>query len=121
MKDAWRNQPASAWLKPVGLRIVENTVVAFVPPGKTPTDVFFCRAWLKTKVSVRKIARSCIQLGREVVTFWLAFPSYQLRLLLTLVEVMGDWAKIVEELAVNRPALVGVPQRAPDQPWPFRL
>src|ERR1017187_2568517 len=121
MKDAWRDQPTSARLEPVGLRIVEYTVVPLVPAGETSANIFFRRAWLKTKVCVWKISGGGIQLRREVVTFRFAFPANQLRLLLTLVEVVRNWAKIIKEFAVNRPAVVGVPHSGTYQARPFSL
>ena len=82
----------------------------------------FTRAtWFKSEVCMRKIAECCIQLRRKIVALRLAFATNQSRLLFTLMKVMHDRTGVVEELAVDRPAMIFLPDRLAHHPGPFGL
>src|ERR1039458_5745550 len=108
MKDAWRNQPPGARFEPVRLREVQNAIITGVPALKTFANIFFGRAWLKTEICMWGVARGGIELGREIIPLRLSFPSHQSCLILALMQVMGNRTEVVEELAVNRPAAIGI-------------
>ena len=55
-----------------------------------------------------------VELRGKIITFRLALAAEQGGLLLVLVHVVGNRPEIVEELAVDRPALVGIPETAAD-------
>ena len=111
VQDARRHQPARARLEPVGLGVVENSVVAFVPSLKAGAHVLAGRTRFQSEIGMRKIAVGCVLLRRKIVAFRLALTTDKFGQLVTLVQVMHDGAHVVEELAVHRPAMVLLPNR----------
>ena len=114
MEHVGRNQPPGARLEPVGLGQVEDAVVALVPPLQAAAELFLLRPRLEPEESVREVVARPVELGREVVALGLPFPAELGGLLLVLVHVVRDRAQVVEELAVDGPLLVGVPEPGPD-------
>ena len=70
---------------------------------------------------MRKIAVGCVLLRRKIIAFRFALTPDELGLLVALVQVMHDGAHIVEELAVDGPAMVLLPDRLAYQPLPLGL
>src|ERR1700677_1192038 len=66
-----------------------------------------------------EIADCRIQLRWEIITFRLAFAAHKPGLLVALMKMMHYRAGVVEELAVDRPAMVGVPHGFADHTWPL--
>src|SRR5262249_6591822 len=60
------------------------------------------------------------QLRWKIIRFGLPLPAYEGGLRVVLVHVVGDGTEIVEEFAVDRPALVALPNLRTDQPGSFR-
>ena len=77
-------------------------------------DVGLGRAGLEAQERVGEVVAGPVELGREIIALGLALAAQLGGLLLVLVHVVGDRPEVVEELAVDRPALVGVPQAAAD-------
>src|ERR1035441_7482628 len=102
MQNARRHQPSGARLQPVRLREIQNVVIAAVPAREASTYIRFGRSRLKSEVSVRKVARGGVQLRRKVVALGLALAPHEFRLRLALMEMVGNRAEIVEELAVDQ-------------------
>src|SRR5262249_40923204 len=105
---------ARAGLEAIGLRKVEDPVVAEVPALQAAPEILLGRAGLQAEEGVREVVAGPVELGRKIVALGLALQAQLGRLLLVLVHVGGDRPEVVEELTVDRPALVGVPQRAAD-------
>src|SRR5581483_3231469 len=55
----------------------------------------------------------------KIIRLGLTLLAHQSGLGVALVHVVGDGAEVVEELAVDGPALVALPDRRPDQLDPF--
>ena len=72
------------------------------------------RPGLEPHERVREVVAGPVELGREIVAFGLALAAQLGGLFLVLVHVVRDRPQVVEKLAVDRPALVGVPQIAAD-------
>ena len=106
VQDAGRHQPAGAGLQAIGLAEIEDAVVALVPVVQAADDVVLGRARLQAEEGVGEVVAHGVELRREIVRFRLAFLADLGRLGLALVHVVRDRPQVVEELAVDRPALV---------------
>ena len=114
VQHAGRNQPAGAALQAVGSREIEDAVIALRPIFQTAADVGLGGAWLQAHESVGEVVIDVVVLRRKIIALRLAFLTGQLGVLEALVHVMRDGAHVVEELRVNRPALVLIPHRLAD-------
>ncbi len=81
-------------------------------------DVRLGRPWLQPKEGVREVVAGPVELRWEVVAFRLSFATKLGGLLLVLVHMVRDGPEIIEKLAVNRPALIGIPHRFADHLGP---
>ena len=97
------------------MREIEDAVVALVPVLQALADLRLGRAGLEAHERVGEVVADVVVLRREVVALGLAFLADQLRLLGALVHVVRDRAHVVEELRVDRPLLVLVPDRLADE------
>src|SRR5882672_7174054 len=104
MQDAGVDLPARAWMQLVGLGVIQDAVVAFVPTLQAVPDIVLAGPWLETHESIRKIVVLEIILRREIVRFGLAALANQFGVLLGLMHVMGDGSEVVEKLAEHVPA-----------------
>ena len=118
MQHAGGNHPARAGLQAIGLRQVEDAVVALVPVLQAAADVGLGRARLQAHERVVEMVLGGVELRREVVALGLALLAGQRGVLVLLVHVVRDGAHVVEELRVDRPALVLLPHRLADDPRP---
>lgn len=75
---------------------------------------------LQAEIGVREIVVNRVVLGREVVGLRFALLAHQLGLGFILVQVMRNGPQVIEELAVDRPAVEFVPQLLANQPRAFR-
>ena len=115
VQDAGRHQPAGARLEAVRLGEVQDAVVALVPVGEALADVGLGRARLEAEERVGEVVADRVELRREVVRLRLALLADLGGLGAVLVHVVGDRPHVVEELAVDRPALVLRPDRRADE------
>ena len=115
VQHAGGHHPAGARLQAVGLREVEDAVVALVPVLQAAADVGLGGARLQAHERVVEMVLGGVQLRREVVALGLALLAGQGGVLGLLVHVVRDGAHVVEELRVDRPALVLVPHRLADR------
>ncbi len=106
-----RDQPARSRPQAVGLAEVEHAVVAAVPVLQAAAHLGLRGARLQAVVGVGEVVAGVVELRREVVALGLALLADLLRLLVVLVHVAGNGAEVVEELRVDRPALVLRPDR----------
>ena len=118
VQHAGGNHPARARLQAIGLREVEDAVVALVPVLQAAADVGLGRARLQAHERVVEVVLGGVELRREVVALGLALLAGQRGVLGLLVHVVRDGAHVVEELRVDRPALVLLPDRLADDPRP---
>ncbi len=109
-KHAGGNQPAGAGLEAIGLGMIQDAVVALVPALEAAVDVGLGRPRLQAEEGVREVVAGPVELGREVVALGLPFAAELGGLFLVLVHVVRDRPEVVEKLAVDRPALVGIPE-----------
>ena len=109
MERARGNPPPRAGFQAVRFGIVEDAVVPLVPAFETAADVFAGGSGLKAVKRMRKIVAKGVQLRREIVAFRFPLPPDQGGLFEALVQVVRDGPHVVEELAVDRPAPVLVP------------
>jgi hypothetical protein len=84
--------------------VIENSVVAFSPPGETLPNVVPRGPWLKAHEGVGEAILFDVVLGGKVVSLRLSLLSDQLGEFVSLVHVMRDRAEIVKELAEKVPA-----------------
>ncbi len=115
VEDAGRKQPARPRLEPVGRRQVKDAVVSRIPVLEGAPDILFGRPRGQPEEGVGEVVSHIVVLGREVVGLGLAFLPDQGGLFVALMHVVGNRAHVVEELAVDRPALVLVPDRLADE------
>jgi hypothetical protein len=115
VEKARAHQPAGAGLEPVGLREVQDAVVALVPIRQAGADLVLGGARLESEEGVGKVVAHIVVLGREVVGLRFAFLADEFRLFGALVHVMRDGPHVVEELRVDRPPPILAPDPAPDQ------
>ena len=115
VQDARRDQPACATLEPVGLGEVDDTVVATVPVLQALPHVLLRGARLQPHERVGKVVVAVVVLRREVIALRFAFLADELGILERLVHVMGDRPHVVEELRVDGPLLVAVPDLLADE------
>ncbi len=113
--------PARAGLQPVGARMEQNSVVAFVPVFEASPHVVFRGAGLEAHERVREIVFGEIVLRREVVRLGLAALPHQFGLRVALVHVMRDGAHVVEELAEQIPSAFALHHVAAEQQIARRL
>src|ERR1051325_1401689 len=109
VKDARANEPTRAGLEAIGLGQIKNAVVAFVPVFQAAPDLGFGGAGFEAEESVWKIVADVVVLRGEVVGLRFAFLADEFGLFGTLVHVMRDRAHVIEELRIDRPFLVLVP------------
>ena len=114
MQDARADQPAGAGLQAIGLREIEDAVVALVPVLEALADLRLGGAGFEAEEGVGEVVADVVVLRREVVALGLAFLADQLGLLGALVHVVRDRPHVVEELRVHRPAAVLLPDRLAD-------
>ena len=119
MQDARRHQPASAGLQVVGLGVIEDAVVAFVPAIQAADDVLFGRTRFEAEKSVREVVADGVELRWKVIGLGFALLADEFGLGVVLVHVVWDRPEVVEKLGVNRPPLVLVPERFADQALAF--
>ena len=114
VQQAGSHEPSRSGLEPIGLGVVQDSVVAVVPSLQAAPDVSLARPRLEAEERVRKVVADAVELGREVIRFRLAFLPDKRCLLGALMHVMGDRPHVVEELAVDRPLAVLFPDIEPD-------
>ena len=114
MQHAGGNEPAGARFQAVGFREIEDAVIAVVPAVEAIDDVLLGGAGFQTHERVREVVADLVHLRREVVRLGLAFLSDEGRLLGVLMHVMRDRAHVVEELRVDGPLAVLVPDGIAD-------
>ena len=77
----------------------------------------FCGARLQAEERVGKIRPIVVELDREEIRFRLAHLVHELRMLLSVMDMVRERTLVVEELGVHGPAVVRVPEaRADDGP-----
>ncbi len=104
VKNARRNQPASAGFQAIGAAEVENAVVAFVPVFEAAADLGFGRAGLEAHEGVGEIVADVVVLRREIIRFRFAFQTKQRGLLGALMHVMRESGPCCRRTS-NRPAI----------------
>jgi hypothetical protein len=67
VEDARRDEPAGAGLQAIGLRVVEDAVVADVPAFETAAEVFLGRPRLEAEKRVGEIVADGVQLRWKIV------------------------------------------------------
>ena len=94
----------------ISLGKVEDAVVTLIPTLEAAADLRLGGSGLQAKIGMREIVVKGIVLGREVVSLWLPLLAHQFRLGIIVVHMMGNRSQVVEELAINRPAVELIPQ-----------
>ena len=119
VQDARRHQPAGARLQAIGLAVVEDAVVALVPALQAAADVLLGRAGLQAEEGVGEVVADGVQLRWKIVRLRFTLLTDEGGLRVALVHVMRDRPEVVEELAVDGPALIAVPDGRADQSRPL--
>ena len=114
VQDARADQPSAAWLQTIRFRKIKDAIVTPVPMLEAFADIVLGRAGLQPEKRVRKIVAHVIVLRREIIRLRLPFLADELRLLLVLMHVQRNRPHVVEELGVDRPFFVFVPNFFPD-------
>ena len=97
VKNARIDEPAGAGLETVGLREIEDAVVALVPVLEAAADLRLGRARLEAHEGVGEIVADVVVLRREVIALGLAFLADEFGLRGRLVHVMRNRPHVVEE------------------------
>src|SRR5579884_1700249 len=84
--------------------MIQQTIVAFVPPFETSANIVARCSRLKAHERIRKIIAFEVVLRRKIIRLGLGIASDAARELFRLVEVVRNWAEVVEELAEHVPA-----------------
>lgn len=114
VKNARIDQPACSRLKLVGLRQLQELVIAFVPVGNAIVDLLTGCSGFEPHEGIRKIVPHIVVLGREIVGFRLSLLTDQGRLLGILMHVMGNRSHVIEEFRIDRPLAILTPDRPAD-------
>src|SRR5262249_53117910 len=114
VQDARGHQPACSRLDAIGFREVQYAVVALVPALEATADVGLGRSRLQAEEGEGEVVAGPVELWWEVVALGLAFAAELGGLVVVLVHVVGDRPQVVEELAIDRPPLVGIPEALAD-------
>ena len=101
--------------------MIEDAVVALVPVLQAAHDVVLRRAGFEAEEGVGEIVADGVELRWKVIRLRFALLPDLGRLRVVLVHVVRDRPQVVEELAVDRPALVLLPDGLADQRCPFEL
>jgi hypothetical protein len=109
VEHAGIDEPAGAGFQAVGFREIEDAVVALVPILKALAHLRLGGAGFKAHEGVREVVADVVVLRREVIALGLAFLADELGLLLRLMHVVRNRPHVVEELRVNRPARILLP------------
>lgn len=117
VKNARRNQPTSAGLEAIGARKIEYAIVAFVPIFKATADLTFGRARFEAHECVREIVTNVVVLGWKIVRLGFAFLADEFGLLRVLMHVMRNRAHVIEELGIDGPLPVFLPNLLADDRW----
>ena len=115
VEDARIDQPTRTRLKLIGLGELENLVVALVPVRDAFADLRLGRTRLEAHERIWEIIPDVVVLRREVIRFGLTFEPEQLGLLGVLVHVVRDRTHVVEELGVDGPLFIFLPNRGADE------
>ena len=116
VQNAWWNQPTGTALEAIGSGEIEDSVVPSVPVFQAAPELVFGGARFEPHEGVGEVVIDVVVLGWEVVALGLAFLTDQSGILLGLMHVVGDWAHVVEEFRVDRPAVVFAEDGFADEP-----
>src|SRR5678816_179518 len=106
MQNPGVNLPSRARLQPISLRMIQDSVVAFVPSLQTTPDVILLRAGLEAHEGVWEIIVLEIILRRKIVSLGFAALADFARVLVKLMHVVRDRPEVVEKFAEHVPAAV---------------
>ena len=106
VQNARRHVPAGAKRQPVGLRQLQNVVIAFVPAGHAGLHLFRRRARLQPEEGVRERPQAGVVLRRVKIGLRLAQPPHSRRHFVAGVHVVRQRIHVVEELGVHHQAAV---------------
>ena len=115
MEDSRRNIPARPRFKTVCFGEIRDLVVAFCKVCKALAHLLPCCPRFQSEKGEWKAPSVIVELRRKIVTLRLASLSDEFCMFLPVVDVMGQGTEVVEELRVNRPAAVLLPETFPDQ------
>jgi hypothetical protein len=115
MEDTGIDLPAGSGLQPVRARQEQDAVVSLAPVLETAPHVVFRRARLEPHEGKRKRIFNLVVLRRKVIRLGLAFLPDELCERVALVEVMGNRAHVVEELAEEVPSAFALHRRRAEQ------
>ena len=115
MEDAGANQPAGAGFEPICFGKIKDAVVAFIPVLKAPPNLPFGCAWFETEERVRKVVADIVVLRRVIIGLRLPLQANQFGLFGILMHVVRNGSHVVEELRIDRPLFVFVPNFFADE------
>src|SRR5262249_475672 len=93
----------------------QDAVVALLPALQAIEYVLLRGARLEAEEGVGEVVADRVQLGWKIVRLRFTLLTDLGCLLVVLVHVVRDGAEVVEELAVDRPPFVLLPDRRPDE------
>ncbi|GBD35695.1 hypothetical protein HRbin36_00809 [bacterium HR36] len=115
MQNAGGHEPAGARLQAIGFAVIQDAVIAFVPALETSAYVFLSSARFQPEKCIGKIIADTVELRGEIIGFGFTLLADERRLLVILMHVMRDRAEVIEEFAINRPAMILLPHRFADK------
>src|SRR5262249_42765361 len=107
--------PTRPRMQAIRLAVIENAVVSLVPVLEATAHISLGRPRFEAHERVGKIVASVVELRRKVIRLRLALLTDEGCLARILMHVVRDRAHVVEELRIDRPALVLLPDVGPDE------
>src|SRR5262249_32639629 len=121
VQHACRNAPASASTKLICPTQGQDAVVSLVPTFQAAANIGGRSARFEAKRGVREVVTGAVELWRKIMGLGLTLAAHQGGLGIGLMHMQRDGPLIVEELGIDRPATITLPNARPEQLFAFQL
>src|SRR5665647_8689 len=109
MEQAGGHIPTSSWFKPMSVGNISDFIVAFAKIFQAFQGFLFCRSWVDSEESKRKVSSMIIHLGREVISFRFPILSGKSGMFFPVMYMVRKSALIVEKFRIHWPSPILIP------------